>query len=205
MLKAARPLPPWLSLSETPVLPIFLFFGLIHLNLYWLSSSTSRPISVRTSKTCFITSGGLPLVIVVWSTAPWCTLRIFFAAGERMKLLFSGFEKLLSVATDGVRVGGPGIAETADRDVDASRLVEGCTFTGGLVPGVVNPLTVLVDALRGVSREEGVGIVFSVIGCSSSGTLPLLFVLNHSITFFALLVLAALPTPGLATSGNLLS
>jgi hypothetical protein len=128
---------------------------------------------------------------------------MFFAAGERMKLLLIGFEKLLSVATDGVRVGGPGIVGTADRGVETSKFVEdGCTFTEGPVPGDVNPLTVLVDALRGTPREEG---VFSVIGCSSSGTLPLLFVLNHSITFFALLVLAALPTPGLATSGNLLS
>jgi len=122
-----------------------------------------------------------------------------------MKPLLIGFEKLLSVTTDGVRFGCPGIVETADRGVDTSRLAEGgCTFTRGPGPGEVNPLIVLVDALSGISREEGVGTVFSVIGCSSSGTLPLLFVLNQSITFFALLVLAALPTPGRATSGNLL-
>jgi len=123
-----------------------------------------------------------------------------------MKLLLSGLEKLLSVATDGVRVGCPGVVETIDRGIDTSRLVEGgYGFTEGPITGEVNPLIVLVDALRGTSREGGVGSVLSGIGCSSSGTLPLLFVLNHSITFFALLVLAALPTPGLTTSGNLLS
>lgn len=205
MLKAASPFPPCPSLSETPVLPIFLFFGLIHLNLYGLSSCTSIPISRRTSNTCFMTSGGLPLVIVVWSIAPWCTLRIFLAVGERMKLLLRGFEKLLSVAIDGVRVGCPGVVGTADRGVDTSRLVEGGrALSEGPVTGEVSPLIVLVDTLRGTPREGGVGSDLSVTGCSSSGTLPLLFVLNHSITFFALLVLAALPTPGLTTSGNLL-
>ena len=206
ILKAARPFPPCPFLSETPVVPIFLFFGLIHLNLYRLSSCTSRPISKRTPNTCFITSGGLPLVIVVWSIAPWCTLKMFFAAGERMKLLLSGFEKLLSVTTDGVRDECTGVVETADRDPDASGLTEGgCTFTEGPGPGEVDPFIVLVDSFRETPCEGGVGSDFSVVGCSSSGTLPLLLALNHSITFFALLVLAALPTPGLTTSGNLLS
>ena len=122
---------------------------------------------------------------------------MFLAVGERMKLLLSGFVKLLSVAMDGVRFGCPGVVGI--RGVETSKFVEDWCAPE------VNPLTVLVDALKGTSREEGVGSAFSVIGCSSSGTLPLLFVRNHSITFFALLVLAALPTPGLTTSGNLLS
>lgn len=99
----------------------------------------------------------------------------------------------------------PGVIETVDRDVASSWLAEGvCTFNEEPGRGDVNPLIVLVDALRGTSREGGVGSVLSVTGFSSSGALPLLFARNHSITFFALLVLAALPTPGLTTSGNLL-
>jgi hypothetical protein len=130
---------------------------------------------------------------------------MFFAAGERMKLLLIGFEKLFSVVTDGVRVLCPGVIETVDRGVVTSWLAEaGCTFGEGPGTGDVNPLIVLVDAFRGSSREEGVGSDLSVTGFSSSGALPLLFARNHSITFFALLVLAALPTPGLTTSGNLL-
>ena len=120
-----------------------------------------------------------------------------------MKLLLIGFETLLSVATDGVRFGCPGADETADRGVEMSRLAEGgCVFTEEPSPEV-NPLIVLVDALRGASRDEGVGRVFSFVGASSYGTFPLLFVLNHSITFFALLVLAAFPTTGLAAGGIL--
>lgn len=160
------------------------------------------PISKRTSDTCLMTSGGLPLVIVVWSTAPWCTLKMFLAVGERIKLLLIGFVVLLSVATEGVRLECPGAVGAVERGVVTSGfVVGGYTF----IEGEVTPLIVLVDALRGTSRDEGVGCVFSVMGCSSSGTFPLLFVRNQSITFFALLVLAALPTPGLATSGNLLS
>ena len=33
---------------------------------------------------------------------------------------------------------------------------------------------------RGTSRDEGVRSIFSTISCSSSGSLPLIFVLNHS-------------------------
>ena len=40
-------------------------------------------------------------------------------------------------------------------------------FDKGPDTGEVNPLIVLVDAFRGASREEGVGGVFSVTGCSS--------------------------------------
>ena len=130
---------------------------------------------------------------------------MFFAAGERIKLLLIGFEKLFSVVTDGVRVGCPGVVETVDRGIVTSWLAEAeCTFNEGPGTRDVSPLIVLVDALRGTSREGGVGSDLSVTGFSSSGTLPLLFVRNHSITFFALLVLAAFPTPGLTTCGNLL-
>lgn len=130
---------------------------------------------------------------------------MFFAAGERMKLLLIGLEKLFSVVTDGVRVVCPGVIETVDRGVVTSWLAEeGCMLKGGAGKGDVNPLIVLVDALRGTSRGGGVGSDLSVTGFTSSGVLPLLFARNHSITFFALLVLAALPTPGLTTSGNLL-
>ena len=57
---------------------------------------------------------------------------------------------------------------TVDRGVETSRFVEGGRmFDEGPDTGEVNPLIVLVDALRGASREEGVGGVFSVTGCSS--------------------------------------
>ena len=99
----------------------------------------------------------------------------------------------------------PSPDETADRGVEMSRLAEGgCVFTEEPSPEV-NPLIVLIDTLRGASRDKGVRRVFSFVRASSYGTFPLLFVLNHSITFFALLVLAAFPTKGLATGGILLS
>ena len=42
----------------------------------------------------------------------------------------------------------------------------GCTFTEGeTIPSIV-----LADALRGTSCDDGVGSIFSTIGCSSSGT-----------------------------------
>ena len=63
-----------------------------------------------------------------------------------------------------------------------------------------HPLVVLVNVFRG-----GVGSAFSIGGCSSSCTFPLPFVLGDSITFLALLVLAALPVPDLTNPGNILS
>ena len=71
---------------------------------------------------------------------------MFFAAGERAKHDLVGFEELLSIATDGVGDGYPGVVETVDRDANTSGLAEeGCTFTEGPSPGEVNLFIVLVN------------------------------------------------------------
>ena len=71
--------------------------------------------------------------------------------------------------------------------------------------GEIIPLIVFVDSSRGTSLNEGVGSVFSVTDYYPPGTLPLLFLPNHTIAFFAFITLVVFLTADLATSKNLLS
>lgn len=72
IVNAASPLPEP-SRNPNPTPPALRLFGLTHLYLNSPSICISRPMFSSTARTCFMTSGGAPVVIVVWSTAPWCT------------------------------------------------------------------------------------------------------------------------------------
>ena len=64
MVNAAR-LPPAPSRKPNPTPPVFLLFGRTHRYLNSVSSEISKPIFSSTLFTCFMTSGGEPVVIVV--------------------------------------------------------------------------------------------------------------------------------------------
>ena len=72
--------------------------------------------------------------------------------------------------------------------VSSETLVGEKTCTAGV------PLSTVVDDEPAVASAEGNSLSLAT-GTSSVGTFPLLFVLNHSMTFLALLVEAALPNP----------
>jgi len=129
-----------------------------------------------------MTSDGAPDVIVFWSTAPWWTRGTFFAAGEDVTTLLTRPENDLSVAPEAVR---------GCLGVGASEAVLGESVWGGAgtTGAGCTPLLWLIVLVEdpGATLAEGVSLSLIIVS-SSGGVIPLLLVLNQSITFFALLV-----------------
>jgi hypothetical protein len=116
-----------------------------------------------------------------------------------------------SVAFEAVRCGGPGAADFEGKYEGSTREVVGVDVTGvvtitrtGGAGGELDVLCkVLLDAALPFLYSACVGVTLLIcsLSLSSSSSAPgipsltLLFVLNHCITFLALLVDACIPTP----------